>query len=261
MPTKAPDPPLYIGSYPREFVLESSTKLRSNLYSASMGDLRVSAEEAMSLNLAVDTPRASTYVPVKLSFTASDASSSRVEPYNWTIAVRSRIRLRIFYGTRVFDQEPTLQDTKSSHLSTRSEFTKEEVRYYSGLRWGMDRLSREGTAMKQGEVFSSPWTTRLYVTVSLPKSCVPSFLAPLAALRYSVILNISVAGMRSGYATVEAPVQVHRSLASPQIGETCEELSEMLESFHVRDRYSLWEGYDGMDHPGQLDEQLPRYRY
>lgn len=258
-PSKVADPPLYIRAYPDEYRLETSKKLRNHVYSPPIGDLHVSAEEPMPLNLAVSTPRASTNIPVKLSFSAKDSSTSSPEPYNWTVAVQSRVRLRIFYSTRALTHEPTLQDMRSSHLATRTELTKEEMRYYHGLQWGVDRLSRDGTTVKQSDVLRSPCTSRLYATVSVPKSFVPSFLTPLAALRYSVILKITVLGMKSSSATIEVPVQVHRCpVPSPTdgLGDETQRLSE------VRNLSSLWEGGSG-DRDGvivnQLEEQPPPY--
>ena len=262
LPTRTADPPLYIRSYPYEYKLESSAKLRKHLCAPSIGELRVWAEEPMPLNLLVTTPRASTYVPVKLSFTPSNTLASGVEPYNWTIAVQSRVRLRTFYGTQIFEHVPTLGDIKSSHLRMRIESTAEEVRHYTGLRWEFDRLSPNDTAVTLNEILRSRWTTRLHATISLGKSFVPSFLTPLAALRYSVVLKISVPEMRLGLASVEVPVQVLRCPFPPRTDDNGEEPGPISEELHERDSGSFWES---IGEAGVLDthlnDQPPLYRH
>jgi hypothetical protein len=153
-----------------------------------------------------------------------------------------------------------LQDVGNHHLAMRTELTKEEKRYYHGLQWRVDRLCREGTPERQSDMLRSPSTSRLDVTVSLPKSFVPSFLTPLAALRYSVILKVTVLGMKSSSATVEVPVQVHRCPIPSRADGPDDPIQELSEA---RDLSSFWEGDSG-DIDGvtvnQPEEQPPPYR-
>lgn len=262
IPTKVADPPLYVRAYPDEYRLESSVKLRSRLYSPSIGELRISAEEPVPFNLAAPTPRASTGVPLKLSISANDSFMSSKEPYNWTVTVQTRVLLRTFHSTRALNYEPTLQDLMSDHLAMRMESTKEEIRYYTGLQWGVDQLPK-GTAVRQSEMLRPPLTSKLYVTVSLPKSSVPSFLTPLAALRYSVILKTTVVGTKSSPATVEVPVQVHRCPVTASSEGPRDGNQQMSGYPRPRNSNSFWEDESDDIVEGttsQLDEQLPRYR-
>jgi hypothetical protein len=249
MPTKVSDPPIYIGAYPREFTLAASSKLRKGVCSSAIGTIHVAAGEPMPIDLAVSTPRACTYVPVTLSFQPHTSSTRCIDPGSWKVIAKSRVRRRIFYSTHVLDHEPTLECLEDNrHLAMRSGFSTEETRCYTDLPWG-------------------GCSTRLYVAVSMSKSFTPSFLTPLAAVRYSVLLKFSVVGMRSKAATVEVPLQVYRSTLSSNpreldSGAQVAFSSEALGPTSVQDLSSFWEDpQESADGPTRVEEQLPRYRY
>lgn len=205
-PTKLADPPLQIQFYPGEFKVESSIRIR-NHWLSSIGKLHVSADEPKPLDLAVTTPRASTDVPILLSFTTG---KSLTEPFDWTIVVQSQIKMRTFYGSRKLTREPTIHDLREGKLSLRTISTEKETRYYKALEWTKGQFPQNKECITPGEKPGSLWFSTLYATVSLSKDFLPSFLSPLAALRYSVVLKISILGRTHSTATVEVPVQVYR---------------------------------------------------
>ncbi|KAF2095393.1 hypothetical protein NA57DRAFT_59407 [Rhizodiscina lignyota] len=210
MPTQAPDPPLYAESYGREYKLQSRVKLRRHLYNRPCGSLELSASEPLSLNLLVAAPRASTTVPIKVSFTPKHSATSDIVPYDWTLVVKSYVRMRVFYSAKCLDREPTLTDVAAKrHIALSTRLTAAEAREYSSLSWRVDRRSpfdAPGDADKK----QLPWLAKLQAMVTAPKTLPPSFLSQTAALRYSIVLEVTVANMQMSAAVLELPVQVIR---------------------------------------------------
>lgn len=210
MPTHTPDPPLYAESFKREYRLQSCVNLRRHLCKRSFANLELSASEPTPLNLLIDTPRASTTVPIKVSVTSKRCRSSDMDPYNWTLVVRSYLQMRMFYSTKPFECEPTIADTGAyKQTMLRVWTTKSETREYSNLSWRMDRLSQSPTPANL-EQMSLPWIAKMQAMVSAPKTLPPSFLCQTAALRYSIVIEVIVAGMRMSDAVIEVPVQMVR---------------------------------------------------
>ena len=211
-PLRPPDPPLYIEAYPHEFRLRSGITLRRHVCGRSIGELNFLADEPNPINLLVPTPRGSTFIPIEISWTPNGFTPSHVRPHDWTLVVQSRVRLRVFHSSKVLQQEPTLEDVrKLNHLGVHIETAAEEVRYYSGLIWHMDSSLDDGTTVDSNHVHRLSWKTKLRAAVNVPKRCLPSFLAPTAALRYSVVLKFSLLGLWQSSASIVVPVQLYRN--------------------------------------------------
>lgn len=210
-PLRPPEPPLYIEAYPDEFKLQSGIKLRRHLCGRSIGELDFLADEPNPINLLVSTPRASTFIPIEISWTSNGLTPSHVQPQDWTFVVQSRVRLHVFHSSKALQQEPTLDDVrKLSYLGVHVETTAEEVRYYSGLVWHVGSSLENGTATDSNHMHRTLWKTKLRAAVNVPKRCLPSFLAPTAALRYSVVLKFSLLGLWQSSASIVVPVQLYR---------------------------------------------------
>lgn len=210
MPLQAVSPPLYVDAFQDEYTFTATAKVRRHFYSRSIGRLQLSAEEAPQVNILASSTYASTNVPVKILFGASQGKALRVEPYNWTWVVRSQLRTRIFYSSRDFEHEPSIEDARmSEHISMHTCASPAETREYTGRSWRMSRISDSGTILNS-DPEQLPWLTHLEAVVSVPRSCIPCFFSARAALRYSIILNIRVSGQASATATLELPVQVVR---------------------------------------------------
>jgi len=210
-PVRPPDPPLYIEAYPNEFRLQSGITLKRYLCGHSIGKLDFLAEEPNPINLLVPTPRASTFIPIEISWTPNGFTPSHIQPHNWTFVVRSRVRLHIFHSTKALQQEPTLDDVKKlSHLGMHVETTTEEVRYYRGLVWKIDQPLENGIAVDSDHIHRSSLRTKLHAAINVPKRFLPTFLAPTIVLRYSIVLKFSLFGLRQTPASIVVPVQLYR---------------------------------------------------
>jgi hypothetical protein len=106
--------------------------------------------------------------------------------------------MRTFYGSRKLTREPTIHDLREGKLSLRTISTEKETRYYKALEWTKGQFPQNKECITPGEKPGSLWFSTLYATVSLSKDFLPSFLSPLAALRYSVVLKISILGRIPG---------------------------------------------------------------
>ena len=209
-PTQSADPPIYAELFKKEYRLHCSVRLRRHLYHRSSGELELSASEPSPFNLCVTAPRSSTTVSVKLSFVPKRSMEPVLVPYDWTFLVKSFLRMRVFYSTRPLESEPTMADVgfrKQVFVHERS--TTAEVREYSNLSWRMDRLSKPD---EQDDIHHEmlPWTAKLPVSINAPKTLPPTFLTLSAALRYSIVLQVTVVGMQLSSAEIEVPVQMIR---------------------------------------------------
>lgn len=198
-PTRPPDPPLYIDAYPKEFKLHDSINLRRHFLDHPLGELEIFAEEPLPVNLSVSTPRAGTFVELGLSFTPNGLSTRQILSKDWTIVTRSNLRLCVFHSTKRCETEPSILDAKRlNHVFMRLESMPEEVRQYRSSEWIMN-----------SNHFSQ--NTKLVIAISVPKTLPPSFLAPFAALRYHIVLKVSILGVSKTSASLVVPVQLYRS--------------------------------------------------
>ncbi len=212
LPSKIADPPLNPDFYPKEFILNSVAKLRRHLWSPQIGRLHVSADEPRPIDLAVPTPRAYTSIPLLLSF---DDVRGQIDPSRWTIVVQSRIRSRAFYSTKRLEHEPTLDDVEEAKVFMRTEAVEQKTQHFEALHWTKGVPGNNEVVMND-KACRELWTTSLYITVDLPKWFVPSFLALLAALRYSVELEVSILGRVQGHVMVKVPLKIYQSVAHLQ---------------------------------------------
>lgn len=74
------------------------------------------------------------------------------------------------------------------------------------LPWRLHRLSPAGT-ITTGPL-ATPWTSVLIVPVNASKDLLPTFLSPLSARRYALVLNLKVGGLSHGTLALETPIQV-----------------------------------------------------
>lgn len=207
MPSSAVAPPLQIEDFPYEYTSTSSKVLRRHVWTRPFGNLRVSAVEPPPLNMSTTSPRASTTASIKLLFEPCKARGSAIRPYDWTIAVKSFLRVRTFVTTQPLKQIPTPKAVKTDHLvQMDSEDTLADLRQCDTLPWRLHRLSPVGTII--ADATATPWTTTLIVPVNASKTLLPTFLSPLAARRYALVLALKVDGLCHGILALEIPIQI-----------------------------------------------------
>lgn len=207
MPSNTAAPPLQVEDFTREYTLASSKALKRHIWSRPIGKLTVSAMEPQALNMATNAPRASTTASIKLFFEPCEARGCASRPYDWSIAVKSFLRIRTYITTRPFKQIPTQKLVETDPLvQMDSKATSESLRHCDTLPWRLHRLSPAGT-ITTGPC-ATPWTSVLIVPVNASKNLLPTFLSPLAARRYVLVLALKIGGLSHGTLALEIPIQI-----------------------------------------------------
>ncbi len=207
MPSNAVAPPLQVEDFPRDYTLTSSKALKRHIWSRPIGKLTVSAVEPQPLNMSTNAPRASTTASIKLFFEPREAGECAIRPYDWSITVKSFLRIRTYITTRPFQQIPTQEIVETDPLvQVDSKATSASRRHCDTLPWRLHRLSPAGT-ITTGPL-ATPWTSVLIVPVNASKNLLPTFLSPLSARRYVLVLALKVGGLSHGTLALEIPIQV-----------------------------------------------------
>lgn len=214
MPSIPASPPLQIEHFPHEYRTTCVKTLRRRMWNRPIGKLSISAEEPKALNISTSAPRASTVASVKLLFQPCGAHTPAAAPYEWRLTVKSHLKVRTFYSTKQYTQIPTRESVKSEPLAEMtSSCTQPEIRQCDTLSWRLHRLSSAGTIAS--DTLAIPWTTTLIVPVNAPKSLNPTFLNPLSARRYVLVLHITIEEIHHDVIVLEVPIQVICDLSQP----------------------------------------------
>lgn len=206
MPSIPALPPLQIMHFPREYEMTCRKELKRHIWSSTLGSLQISAEEPQPLNLSSTAPRASTLASVNLSFRPSK-TYTRVIPPDWTVTVRYFLRSRTFYTTQPLTEIPNLDTVQSNPLvQMTTETTLPEVRQSNKLTWHLQPHPSTEPSVSNGSTLL--WTTTMKVPINASKTLIPTFLSPLSARRYALVMQIAIApGCRQTLA-LELPIQV-----------------------------------------------------
>lgn len=206
MPATPIAPPLQINDFPDEYVPMCQGNLRKHLWKRPIGKVTLSALEPSALNISTRAPKATTVVSVKLLFEPSKAGMS-VAPYEWTATVKHHLRITTFVTTETLKHTPNYDCVKKNPLLRRfSTNTAPEIGECETLPWRLDRVSSQGTILPDSLI--TPWTTTLLVPVSAPRTLIPTFLSPLSARRYTVVLQINVSNLSRRSLSLKIPVQI-----------------------------------------------------
>ena len=204
-PIISASPPLQLEYFPDEYQTTCSQLVKGKRWTGPIGELAVSAAEPPPLNISTCEPRATTTVSVRLLYTPRKASSSIVPPYEWKVTVKSYLQIRTFLTTKPFTPVPTQDKVKNTSMHRLiSTKTLPETRECDTLSWRLHRISNTGTITP--DVPLNPWTSTLLVPVNASKSMVPTFLCPISAIRYAVILEFSVTGLCHGRLCLKIPI-------------------------------------------------------
>ena len=205
MPFTSAAPPLETAYFPGEYKCYTSKTLRQHMWSRSHGDLQISAREPSPLNLSTIAPRSSSVLSLKLAFTPR-ALCEIYRPPDWKVTVKYYLRSRTFFSTRKLDRIPTAAAMQSNQfLGMRDHNTASEIREYATSSWRRDEMLDNGVA--KGDRICL-WTTTLNVPVNASKNLLPTFLNPLSARQYAVVLTLTVYGFLHGVLRLVIPVQV-----------------------------------------------------
>jgi len=213
VPPTFPAPPLLISEFPGEFKTSSSISLRRRYLGKSVGLLKVSSEEPSPLNIAIKAPKASTVGSILLELgPITDSRVEALEKEVWTVNVKSCLKVRTFYTTRMFDKVPRLDDLgKGPSLQMSYGCIDGESRRVTDLNW--ERISFAG---EEGGERTSLWRAILNVPVSYSKDLLPTFLNPLSARRYSLVFQLEIEGFRHNPMILGIPIQVVNAMSSSQ---------------------------------------------
>lgn len=116
MPSNAVAPPLQVEDFPRDYTLTSTKVVKRHIWSRPIGKLTFSAMEPQPLNMATNAPRASTTASIKVFFEPCEAQGCATRPYDWSIVVRSFLRIRTYITTRPFKPIPTQEIVETDPL-------------------------------------------------------------------------------------------------------------------------------------------------
>lgn len=207
MPSIPASPPLQIEHFPHEYKTICVKNLKRRMWNRPIGKLTISAVEPKALNISTSALRASTVASVRLLFQPCGAHTPAATPYEWRLTVKSHLKVRTFYSTKQFTHIPTMESVKLDPLAEMtSSCTLPEIRQCDTLSWRLHRLSSAGTIAS--DALATPWTTTLIVPVSASKSLIPTFLSPLSARRYVLVLHITIEEIHHDAIVLEIPVQV-----------------------------------------------------
>lgn len=225
MPSIPASPPLQIEHFPHEYKTTCVKTLKRRVWNRPLGELTISAAEPKAFNISTSAPRASTVAAVKLLFQPCETHTPAATPYEWRLTVKSHLKVRTFYSTTPFTQVPTKESVKSEPLAEMtSSCTYREIRQCDTLSWRLHRLSSAGTIAS--DTLATPWTTTLIVPVNASKALIPTFLNPLSARRYVLVLHITVDKIHHEAIVLEVPVQVICDPSQPATlskrGASCE---------------------------------------
>ena len=204
MPTMMPRPPVYVyppdGEYRTRAV---KVNARKSFFGRGEGIVLFQSSEPAPLNVLEPTYKATTIVRIKCIFKPSPRRQYEFLPRDWVLRVRAVIYHKQYYSSKPLAQEPTLHDLHAdSHLRCTNTSLQPETREYRNLAWCVDC-----TTLGADEPL---WVTEIAVVVASSKSLLPSYLCALAALKYSVVLDVSIVGLHFAHATLEVPLQVVR---------------------------------------------------
>lgn len=210
MPYTPAAPPLVIEAFPREYKSLITKALKRHRWRHSLGTLKISAAEPSPLNILALAPRLSTFVALSLVFTPDYPGGFDVRPHEWNYVVKYHLRNRTFYSTRRLEQMPTLAAAKADpFLGIREKKTASEVREYGKISWNRDRqpqLLEQDESPDQRE--TCPWMAALMVPINATKMLLPTFLNPLSARQYALVLGLSVKELYHEAIELILPVQV-----------------------------------------------------
>lgn len=207
LPSMTAAPPLQIEQFEQEYTIDCCKTLKQHRWSRPFGKLTISAVEPQPLNTSTCEPRASTTAAIKLMFDPCKAHRPVVQPYDWDITVKSFLRIKTFVTTQPFTQLPTQKSAeKNPFMQMDSQDTKADLRHCNTLPWRLHRLSSAGTIIANPS--STPWTSTLLVPVNACKTLLPTFLSPLAARRYVLVLQVDIGDLSHGTLALEIPIQV-----------------------------------------------------
>jgi hypothetical protein len=210
MPYTSGAPPLVMEAFPREYKSSMTKSLKQHRWRRSLGTLKVSAAEPSPLNMLALAPRPSTFAVLSLVFTPNYPCDFDIRPCEWNYVVKYYLRTRTFYSTRKLDRMPTLTAARTDpFLRIRDKKIASEVQKYGKTSWNKDhqpRLSEQDLSSDKEE--TCPWATTLKVPINAAKTLLPTFLNPLSARQYAVVLRLSIQELYHGVIELVLPVQV-----------------------------------------------------
>ncbi|CZR69697.1 uncharacterized protein PAC_19597 [Phialocephala subalpina] len=215
MPNTPPPPPVVLEHFPKDYRTYTSSPIRTRHWRQPFGVLELSTTEPSPLNICTTTPRASTLTSLNIVFRPRVNAGPGVCPCNWKFTIRSYVRIRTFCSTQKFKKSPTASSAKVNRFLTMSDSRAfVETRQYCVSCWKRDpqliKPSLEAWLEVGGVVDERlcPWSRSLVVPMSASKALLPTFLNPLSARQYALVLKVSVEGFSHRGLELVLPLQV-----------------------------------------------------
>ncbi|KAE8446852.1 hypothetical protein EG329_011629 [Mollisiaceae sp. DMI_Dod_QoI] len=215
MPYTPPPPPLILEHFRRDYITLASNSLRTRRWRQPFGVIEVSAAEPSPLNLCTATPRPSSLVSLDLIFRPNRNYDPDLCPCNWKFKIRSHIRIRTFCSTQKLTKAPTVSTVKLNRFLSMSDFRAfTETREYCASCWKRNpeliKPSLGAWLEVGGKVDGRvcPWSRTMVVPINASKALLPTFLNPLSARQYALVLKVGIEDLSHRDLELVLPLQV-----------------------------------------------------
>ena len=174
-----------------------------------IGSLEIAATEPSPLNVLTSAPRPFTFTSISIVFKAQHVFGIDASPTNWKCVVNHHIRSRTFWSTKALEQLPTSSTAKLDPCVAMHEWKRSsEVREYSSLCW--KRVPHHAPSELGADNTSQPcsWEASLILPVNAIGALLPTFLGPLSARQYAVVMRLKIKGLFHTPLELALPLQV-----------------------------------------------------
>lgn len=224
LPYSDVEPPTHVASFPKEFVLKATLPIWKYVFGGRIGELTMSTTEPLPL---VYSPYED-HPATDLTLTINARAALSVQCLRaMSLNVRPAIRVKTFYAAepmpclpkqtfldqnqlmRLHDGIIQLEQVDFTQLDWENHpyiKTDEPPSYKDAV---MDaRLERMSTNSNFGDNSGDEWRASVRIPIQPLETIPPTFCGSLILRSYSLILRIRVAGLRTGKADFEVPLQV-----------------------------------------------------
>ncbi|RFU24422.1 hypothetical protein B7463_g11920, partial [Scytalidium lignicola] len=188
MPYTPIAPPLVMEAFPGEYISYVATPLRLQRWRRSLGTLKISAAEPPPLNIVSNGPRLSSLIVLSVIFEPDRGLDFDMQ------------------DTQKMEQVPSLIASKRNPYLRYVEKKKEaEIREYDKIFW---RKECEPSFLSRSSSKETWYSTTIMVPINVTKPLLPTFLNPLAARRYALVIRLSIKGVSHRPLELVLPIQV-----------------------------------------------------
>jgi hypothetical protein len=252
LPYSEVQPPLDLESFPEEFILATTIKIKRHFLDGRPGSIVLQASEPLPLVYYGPTSIASTECILSMTVYAMSFSLQRLRALS--LDIKLAIRMKIFYSSRPIDCMPKQTSlARNRQLQLYDRTVKLEEQQFSQLEWDFSpptpreaHISRQETSGSGGGRSSTSsamvsndsdgvtmptsclvhipsqdtavlWSTGVRISIKPSEALLPAFCSALVSTSYSLLIRARIRGAYSSPADLEIPIQVVHLSASPTV--------------------------------------------